>query len=417
MKKAQIILAGCPRRTIELERVKGFLRGNGYSIVGNDYAVSKEAELIIYSTCAFTTATEDLGIETLDRIQREKNSSAKLVVCGCLPAINPDRLSQVFDGETFGPRSYERLNEILRPEKELQEFPRANTFQMNRSIWTMLVGRTLCNIYVTAKTLVDSRDLSLQGLKGMIEKIRQLRMWEEYYRTTGYGQDNQFYIQIQEGCPSKCSYCAIPSAIGELKSRPIDDVIHDFLSGLELGYESFHLMGDSIATYGLDIGTNLGHLLETVLQLDGDFTLDLGEVSAIFLGKCFSQIKAFCDRNRMPSLWVPIQSANPRILKLMRRSCDVDDVRDKLLELKSGDRVKLGTSIIAGFPSETREELKDTIEFCRRVGFDFLICHGFSARPETDAAKLPNQLSPGEILERRRLVRSALHKKTLIILQ
>ena len=288
----------------------------------------------------------------------------------------------------------------------------------------MLVGRSLGYTFVTAKALIGSssslelvKPRSLEGLKNMIEKIRLFRMWEELDRTTGYGEDKQFYIQVQEGCSLKCSYCAIPLAIGKLNSRPIDDIIHDLLSGLEQGYESFHLVGDSIGTYGLDIGTNFGNLLERVKLLHGDFTLDLGEVSAIFLNKCFSQIKAFCDSNRMPSLWVPIQSANPRILKLMRRSCDVNELRDKFLELKSGGRVKLGTSIIVGFPSETREELEDTIEFCRQVGFDFLICHGFSARPETEAAKLPNQVPPEEISERRKLVRSALHKKTIVFQQ
>ena len=98
----------------------------------------------------------------------------------------------------------------------------------------------------------------------------------------------------------------------------------------------------------------------------------------------------------------------------MRRNCDVARVRDMLLELKSINPVKISTSIIVGFPSETREELNDTIEFCEQVGFDQVICHGFSARPETVAAKLPGQLSPEEILERSRFVKSRLHNKTVI---
>jgi threonylcarbamoyladenosine tRNA methylthiotransferase MtaB len=87
-------------------------------------------------------------------------------------------------------------------------------------------------------------------------------------------------------------------------------------------------------------------------------------------------------------------------------------VRDMLLELKSINSVKIGTSIIVGFPSETEEELYDTIEFCEQVGFDWVYCHGFSARPGTVAAELPGQLSPEEILERSRLVRSRLYDKT-----
>jgi len=409
MKKAQIIITSCSRRTIELERVKNFLIGNGYSIVEGS-RVSKEADLVLYSTCAFTLANEDLSVQTINEIKRDKNPSAELVVCGCLPGINPDRLKQVFDGETFGPRSYERLNEILKPERKLEEFPHANTLQITRS-------HEVLPMLARAKALIGSQH-SLQDLKNMPEKVRRFRYWEKLNRITGYGEHEQFYIQIMEGCPLNCSFCAIPIAIGrKIKSKPVDDVINEFQAGLAQGYQTFRLMGDSVSTYGIDIGTNFETLLDRVIQLEGDFSLDLNEVHAFALAKLYPQIKTLCDMNRIPTLWLCIQSANPRILRLMRRSCDVDDVRDKMLEVKRGGKVRLGNSVIVGFPSETREELNDTIEFCRQVGFDFVVCHGFSARPETDAAKLPNPIPPEEIMARSNLVKSELQSRTCNVFQ
>jgi tRNA A37 methylthiotransferase MiaB len=405
MKKAQIIVTSCNRRSLELEQVKNFLGGNGYSIISEDFEVSKDADLILHSTCAFTTAAEDLGIETLNRIQKEKKPSAKVIVCGCLPEINPGRLSKVFDGDTFGPRSYERLDDIIEPKKKFQEFPRPNTLQINKSLKTTVAK---------AKALISSYDGSLQGLDYMMTRIRKYRVRNAISKVTGYGQDKQFYVQIQEGCPCKCSYCVIRFAIKELKSKPIDDVVDEFQKGLEQGYKKFYFMGDSAGAYGLDIGKNLGNLLKRVLEIDWDFSLHLTDISPVFLHLCFNEIKVLCAKNKISSLYVPIQSGNPRILELMRRNCNVARVRDMLLELKSINSVKIGTSIIVGFPSETKEELYDTIEFCEQVGFDWVYCHSFSARPETVAAELPGQLSPEEILERSRLVRSRLHDKTRI---
>jgi threonylcarbamoyladenosine tRNA methylthiotransferase MtaB len=347
--------------------VKNFLIGNGYSVINEDLEVSKDADLILYSTCGFTTAAEDLAIETLNRIQKEKKPGAKLIVCGCLPEINPHRLSQVFNGDMFGPRSYERLNDILRPEKKFQQFPRPNKFAGN-----------------------------------IMSRLK------------GGGREKRFYIQIQEGCPCKCSFCATKFAIKELKSKPIDDVIDDFQKGLKQGYKEFCFIGDCSGAYGLEIGENLGNLLGRVLQTDADFSLELPDISPVHLHLSFNQLKMLCAKNKIRLLYIPIQSANPRILKLMRRNCNMDHVKDMLIELKSISPVEIGTSIIAGFPSETEEELNDTIEFCEQVDFDWIYCHDFSARPGTVAAKLPGQFSPEEILERSRLVRSRLPNKTFV---
>lgn len=405
MKKAQIIVTSCGRRSLELEQVKNFLIGNGYSFLDEDFKVNKDADLILHSACAFTTVAEDFGIETLNRILKEKKSSAKVIACGCLPEINPDRLSKVFDGDTFGPRSYERLNEILKPVKKFQEFPRPNTLQTNKDLKTTIRK---------AKALVSSYDGSLQGLSYIMTRARNHLVNEGISKLTGVGHNKQFYIQIQEGCPSKCSYCVIRFAIKELKSKPIDDVIDEFQKGLGQGYKEFYFMGDSSGAYGLDIGENLGNLLKRVLEINRDFSLNLTDISAVYLHLCLNEIKMLVAENKISSLYVPIQSGNPRILKLMRRNCDMARVRNMLLELKSINSVTIGTSIIVGFPSENREELNDTIEFCEQVGFDWVWCHSFSARPETVAAKLPGQLTPKEIFERSRLVKSRLHKKILI---
>ena len=361
-KKAQIIVKSCNRRDLELEQVKNFLRGNGYFLEEIEtrqfsnlrgYQISKKADLILFSTCAFSSVSEGYSIEDLELIQRNKKPSAELVVCGCLPEINPDSLSAIFDGPTFGPRSYEKLNDIIKPEKEYQKFSHQNI-------------------------------------------------------TTSYGKDH-FTIQIQKGCPSNCSYCAIKFAIGSLESVPIDDVINEFHKGLDQGYKQFNFLGDCSSGYGLDNKETLGTLLKRIMEIDRDFSLTLTDIAPFHLPLCFNEIKNLCAENKITSLYIATQSANPRILKLMRRSFDMGRVKEMLVELRDKNpSLNLISSIIVGFPSETMKELDDTVEFCNKVSFNQLYCHGYSARPNTDSSKLPGQLTTEEIRERCLLVKSRL---------
>jgi tRNA A37 methylthiotransferase MiaB len=225
-----------------------------------------------------------------------------------------------------------------------------------------------------------------------------------------------FYIQIQEGCCMHCSYCVIKTAIGPLHSRPIDTILDEFISGLDQGYSHIQLMGDNAGSYGLDIGTNMGHLLDRILEIDRDFVLDLTDINPVYLPLIFEPVKKLCAQAKLGSLYIPIQSANKRLLKLMARDCDMDRIKQMLIEIKrlSPPKFKLGTSLIVGFPSETVGELDETILYCEQAGFDWVWCHSFSARPETPATMLPEQISPEEIQRRARLVKSRLGKKSLI---
>ncbi|MCL2342546.1 MAG: tRNA (N6-isopentenyl adenosine(37)-C2)-methylthiotransferase MiaB, partial [Firmicutes bacterium] len=106
------------------------------------------------------------------------------------------------------------------------------------------------------------------------------------------------------------------------------------------------------------------------------------------------------------------------ILGLMNRRCDIDETRQMLIDLKEAapQGFKLGTSVIVGFPSEATEELEDTINLCNDLNFDWIYCHGFSARPGTLAATLPGQLSEEEVMERVRLFQESIKEKASVVL-
>ena len=126
MKTAQIVITSCNRRELELEQMRDFLRGNGLDVSDDDWSVDKNADLIFLSTCGFTKAAEDFGFETLHRINREKKPSAEVVLCGCIPEINSARVKAEFNGVTFSPQSYSRLNDIISAKKPFDNFRRPN---------------------------------------------------------------------------------------------------------------------------------------------------------------------------------------------------------------------------------------------------------------------------------------------------
>jgi MiaB/RimO family radical SAM methylthiotransferase len=395
---AQIIITSCSRRSLEIEQIKAFLKGNGYKVSDDNWHVNPKSDLIIQSACGFTQAAEDFGFETLRRIQETKKPEAMVIFGGCIPKINPNRVSAEFGGPTFSPQSYNKLNDILNVQHKFEKFKRSNTY---------------------SSSLRSDVDMAIDMLKtfdGSFAGLKHLNYWFTYGMKRRKSLKKTYYIQIQEGCSMGCTYCVIHKAIGPLKSKSIETVFEEFNEGISKGYKQFLLMGDNAGSYGLDIGTNLGHLLDRISQINGNFKLDLSDIHPVFLSSIFKPIKKLCAQNRLSSLYSPIQSANNRILKLMHRSFDTDEIKQMYIDIKKNapEGFRLGTSLIVGYPSETLNELNDTIRFCEDVNFDWVWCHSFSARPDTPAANSPDQLSPDEIHKRAQLVKSRLGGRSVV---
>jgi tRNA A37 methylthiotransferase MiaB len=291
---------------------------------------------------------------------------------------------------------------------KLDEFDRPNTYHM-RALYRTDVG----NIIGFAKSF---RDHSLHGrAPGLPQIFRRLSLAVRSRRR----HQKTYLIQIHEGCSMGCTYCAIQKAIGPLRnSKPIETVVKEINEGAARGYRCIRLIGDSAGSYGLDIGTNLGALLERISQLEHRFSLELTDINPIFLPVIFEPVKTLCRQRRLSSLYLPIQSGNDRILRLMHRRVDLPKMTQMLGEIRevAPPGFKLGTSVIVGFPSETLEELQDTIRVCNDVQFDWVWCHGFSPRPGTPAAELPGQLSQAETLARVGRFKAGIEKRGAVIL-
>jgi len=400
---AQLIIRSCDRRVLELEQVKAWLTGNGFKLSENHWDVDPRADIIILTTCGVTQLHEDFTFSMLDRIKAKKKPGAMVILGGCVPEINPKRVSEEFDGPTFSPKSYYKLDAILNLPLKLGGFDRPNTYHM-RARYRTDVGNIIGFTRSFSGHLLDpkycARRLSLAA-KSIVHRRRT------------------YLIQIHEGCSMGCTYCAIQKAIGPLRnSKPIEAVVKELNEGIDKGYQHIRLIGDSAGSYGLDIGTNLGALLKRISQIQRQFSLELTDVNPVFLQVIFEPVKDLCTQKRLSSLYIPIQSGNDRILGLMHRRYDMNKTKQMLGDIRevAPPGFRLGTSVIVGFPSETTAELGDTIKICNEVNFDWIWCHGFSSRPGTPASTLPGQLSPEEVLERVSLFKAGINKQESVIL-
>ena len=220
-----------------------------------------------------------------------------------------------------------------------------------------------------------------------------------------------FLIRVAWGCQGGCSYCAIKKAIGKLHSKPIEECIKEFKIGLKKGYKKFVLTADDIGAYGFDTGITLSELLERLTDIEGDYTISVLGLRPNYAIRYANDIERLLKDGKIMCLNIPIQSAQNRILKLMHRFSDVDKMKVTFLRFrKSYPNLALQTDIILGFPTETFEEMKQTLQFIKEVDFDGGIVYPFSSKSNTVAETIDPKITTNERNKRIKYTKNFLEK-------
>jgi tRNA A37 methylthiotransferase MiaB len=204
--------------------------------------------------------------------------------------------------------------------------------------------------------------------------------------------NQEFYgVTIGQGCAGKCTFCAIKTAKGHIRSKPLDKIIDEFYQGIKQGHDKFWLLGDDIGCYGLDRGLTIVDLLKEILKIDYPFKLVINYFEPMFFVKHFDQIKDYLADPRIINMNIPIQSGSPRIVKEMGRDYLPDQVLSQLQELKKlNPNLVIKNNIIVGFPGETWHDLWLSIKSL--FYFDANLAIPFAKRPGTRAAKMEHQV-------------------------
>jgi MiaB-like tRNA modifying enzyme len=341
---------GCSMNAADSERIAWFLESRGLKQVSRP----EKAVFLLLNSCAVKEPTEAKMLRralSLGKIA-EKNG-ARLVVCGCLPKINPSALQPVS----------------------------GNVVQ---------AGVSLEEVAVALNVAPPTGDAEIK------EK-----------------PSNPFVsiIPIARGCLGKCSYCAVKSARGCLRSYSEGHVTERFGGAVRQPREVW-LTAQDTGCYGLDIGSDLPSLLKRMLKSRKRFRIRIGMMNPEHLLLFYDDfIGLFEDERLYQFFHIPIQSGSNRILSAMNRNYSAGQAKRLCRRIRADlPLASIATDIIVGFPGETNSDFRRTVELVEAVQPDVLNISRFGARPNTPAASMNGQLHGRVKKERSRLL-SALHKR------
>jgi len=209
-------------------------------------------------------------------------------------------------------------------------------------------------------------------------------------------------LSIAQGCLSACSYCITQVARGKLKSVPTEDILGDVTSALNQGCKEIQLTAQDTASYGLDITTNLGELLQHVCKIQGTFRVRVGMMNPATLQKNLTSIlNAYHHPTMYQFLHLPVQSGDDIILNKMNREYTTKGYTTIINKFRTSiPQLTLATDVIVGFPTETEEQHQNTMTFLQTIQPDIINITRFSARPHTKA-KTMNGRIPTHIVKQR----------------
>lgn len=384
-----IITNGCPESRIDVSIAETFFKNKGFKVT-KDYV---DADLIFFYACALTNKNEEQSLKIIAEYENSLNKNQRLVVCGCLPRINIEKLKLHYHG-------------LICPGYDLKDFL-PNEY-ISKNITANYLGQI-----VRPNTKNSVYYYRYEGTK--LDKLfkRLAAGWYDYLgsRINLLNREKSvFFIKIVNGCVNNCSYCAVKNSRGFVKSKSIDDVISEFKMGLKKGFKKFALMGTDIGSYGLDIGSDLTILLQSLLSEMGDFKIYLRNLNPArlkALGDIFFNV---IKSKKIKYIELPVQSGSNRILKLMKRNYSIEEYKNIVKKIREvNPSLIIRTQIIAGFPTETAEDFALTLKLLDDVIFDFIEVYEFSARPGTLAFKM--EQVPKEIIRQRFI---CLYKKSLL---
>ncbi len=205
------------------------------------------------------------------------------------------------------------------------------------------------------------------------------------------------FLKVEDGCDLECSFCVIPKVRGPAASRPLRDALEEARRLVSAGYRELVLTGVHLGAYGRDLAGRplLPDLVEGMLGIPGLGRLRLSSIEAPEIDDPLLDLMA-AEPRFCPHLHVPLQSGDDAVLRAMRRRYGVRQFRAACERV--AERVPdpgLTTDVIVGFPGETEEQFRNTVEACRRLGFSRIHVFPYSRRRGTDAARLPDL--PGRV--------------------
>jgi len=374
--KVYVTTNGCEEGQINSAYVEEFFKVNDSRIVRD----SAQADLVIFYACGLTKASEIDSLRVIRELKYRMKPSARLIVWGCLPKIEPRSLAGIYDGPIVGSTDLGFFEKILGTTKIPIDNVSANVLIPRETFripsFSPLVRLTRSILY-----------LSETPLKVLRYRERESRIF----------RNPIYWIRVSTGCTEHCTYCSDRCAWGGIHSRPTHKVVSEFKRGLKMGYERFFLISSDLGAYGADIGSNLPTLLERMVKTDTnrDYKIVLNQINPYYLKNLYHDLEDIFDSGKIGLLGSQVQSGSNRILKLMGRRYAAEDWKECMQRIHARfPRIFLSTHLMVGFPTESDEDFEMTMKLLDKVFLDSVIVFTFSQRENVPASRLPGQVSP-----------------------
>ena len=378
---------GCIRRKVDAQHAVDFLTDNGLTEVEDP----AQADLLLFFSCAADDGSETVAREAILDLERHRRPSARIVVGGCLPAINPDFLEGVEGvAEAFGPTAMGRLGELV----DEPTVP-----------FDAVAEPTRVSAPIFAERGLRLRREQLSGLAGDVSDAEEAvaaptkspaaARYERFKRSSDI-------LRVARGCRSECAYCCIRSATGRLRSRPVHDVVRQLAGLVAAGQTRFTLTAEDVGAYGLDIGTDVAGLLGAISSPAAEVELALMAFNPRWVVPRLEALASALTKGpRVRFAVVPIQATSDRLLASMRRGYTVANAEELFDTLhRHGAGMQVHTHLIVGFPGELPSEVDDTIRFMRRHPEVDTWIYPYNDRPGTISSKRTDKLAPHEVRAR-----------------
>ncbi|MDG1225279.1 MAG: 30S ribosomal protein S12 methylthiotransferase RimO [Burkholderiales bacterium] len=340
---------GCPKATVDSELVLSSLRADGYQI-NSSY---RDVDVVVVNTCGFIDAAVE---ESLDAIDEAIKENGKVIVTGCLGAKS-DLIKEKFPAviAVTGPQQTQEVMSAIRT-----HFP------------------------ISKNPIFD------------LTPRHDVRLTPKHYA----------YLKISEGCNHKCTFCIIPSMRGKLVSRPVGDILDEAKSLVDSGVRELLVISQDTSAYGVDkkFRTDFwnGKPVRTRLL---ELSKELGKLGAwvrlhyVYPYPHVDDLIPLMNENIiLPYLDIPFQHASHRILKLMKRPANAENVLSRIQNWRSiCPDLAIRSTFIVGFPGETEREFQELLEFLTEADLDRVGCFKYSAVDGATANDLGQAPVPEEV--------------------
>lgn len=351
---------GCPKNTVDSERMLGKLAQDGYALVPD----ADGADVVVVNTCGFIESARQESLSVIREMLDLKKAGrvGSVVVAGCLAERKKDDLLQEVPGvdHIVGVFGREEISQV--------------------------VDRAVSN-------RVEQRSLFRPAPVRALEDTARLRITPRHYA----------YLKISEGCDRLCTFCAIPGMRGKHVTKPMEEVLRETRELVRDGVRELIIVAQDTTYYGLDLygQVRLAELLRQLDQVEGLEWIRILYAYPIHFTDELIETLATAQRI-IPYLDMPLQHINDRVLKRMLRLVNRQQTEDLLQKLRSAlPDLTLRTTFVVGFPGETEAEFAELEDFIRASRFERCGVFTYSYEPGTPSVRLDGHL-PEEVKQQRR---------------